>query len=66
VGEVADRAVFSISHPPDRADAEEAWEEQRRVRGTVLHSLDRRQRTRALLSVGSTPRHPSNREPSSG
>jgi hypothetical protein len=59
VGEVADRAVFSVSHPPDRADAEEAWEEQRRVRRAVLHGLDRRQRARALLSVGSAPRHPS-------
>jgi hypothetical protein len=62
VGEVADRAVFSISHPPERADAEEAWEEQRRVRHIVLHSLDRRQRVRALLSVGSTPRQPSSRK----
>jgi hypothetical protein len=58
VGELADRAVFSVSHPPGLADAEEAWREQRRVRRSVLRSLDRRQRTRALLSVGPAQRHP--------
>jgi hypothetical protein len=62
VGEVADRAVFSVAHPPELADAEEAWQEQRRVRRVVLGTLDRRQRARALLSVGSAPRHPSRRE----
>jgi hypothetical protein len=64
VAEVADRAVFSPSHPPEWADAEEAWQEQRRVRRTVLRTLDRRQRARALLSVGSAPRQPSRRGPS--
>jgi hypothetical protein len=63
VGELADRAVFSVSHPPERADAEHAWRQQRRLRRAVLRSLDRRQRTRALLSVGAAPRDPCRREP---
>ena len=63
VGELADRAVFSVRHPPEQADAEDAWREQRRLRRAVLRSLDRRQRTRALLSVGAAPRDPYRREP---
>ena len=63
VGELADRAVFSVSHPPERADAEDAWREQHRLRRAVLRRLDRRQRTRALLSVGAAPRDPYRREP---
>ena len=58
VGAIADRAVFSTQHPPDRASADEAWEAQAAVRRVVYRSLDRRQRVRALLSVGSSPRAP--------
>lgn len=58
VGSVADRAVFSTQHPPDRASADEAWKAQDAVRRVVYRSLDRRQRVRALLSVGSSPRAP--------
>jgi hypothetical protein len=60
VGAVADQAVFSVTDPPDREAAEDAWETQQRVRRAVHRGLDRRQRVRALLAVGSAPREPSN------
>jgi hypothetical protein len=59
VGAVADQAVFSVSDPPDREAAEDAWETQRQVRRAVHRGLDGRQRVRALLAVGSAPREPS-------
>jgi len=58
IGDVAERAVCSMSTPPDEADADRSWESQRSVRRIVLRGLDRRQRARALLSVGSAPRQP--------
>ncbi len=59
VGAVAERAVFSVSGPPDHPEAQQAWATQRTVRRTIHRSLDRRQRARALLAVGSAPRRPS-------
>jgi hypothetical protein len=59
VGAVADQAVFSVTDPPDREAAEDAWETQRQVRRAVHRGLDGRQRVRALLAVGSAPREPS-------
>jgi len=59
VGALANRAVCSISEPPDQAAAARAWESQESVRRAVHRGLDRRQRARALLSVGSAPRRPS-------
>jgi hypothetical protein len=58
VGAVAERAVFCQSSPPLQDDADEAWETQRSLRRTVHRSLDRRQRWRALLAVGSAPKLP--------
>jgi hypothetical protein len=59
VGAVADRAVCSVAAPPDAGAAEGAWAAQRAVRQTIRRGLDRRQRARALLAVGSAPRDPS-------
>ncbi len=59
VGAVADRAVCSVAAPPDAGAAEAAWAAQRAVRQTIRQGLDRRQRARALLAVGSAPREPS-------
>ncbi len=58
VGRVADRAVCSVRAGPDREAAEQAWEVQRVLRRTIHRSLDRRQRARSLLAVGSAPRRP--------
>jgi hypothetical protein len=57
VAGVADQALCSTV-APDATAASEAWSAQHTVRRTVLHSLDRRQRSRALLAVGSAPRRP--------
>ena len=54
-------AMFSVSGPPDHPTARRAWETQQTVRRTVHRGLDRRQRVRALLAVGSAPRRPSGR-----
>jgi hypothetical protein len=56
VGDMAERAVFSVSDPPGPDDASEVWATQRSVRKTVHGGLDRRRRWRALLSVGSSPK----------
>jgi hypothetical protein len=66
VGAVAERAMFSVSGPPDRSAAQEAWATQQALRRTVHRSLDRRQRARALLAVGSAPRRPSSASRSQG
>ena len=58
VAAVADRAIFSAFHPPGLDDALRAWQTQREVNRRVLRSLDRRQRARALITVGSSPRRP--------
>jgi hypothetical protein len=63
VGSVAERAVFSVTGPPDEEAAQRAWETQRSVRHAVHGRLDRRQRVRALLAVGSAPRQPSGSDP---
>ncbi|MGH9055072.1 MAG: DUF4129 domain-containing transglutaminase family protein [Acidimicrobiales bacterium] len=57
VGALADRAVFS-SRPPDASEAQGSWSSQRDVRRAIHRGLDRRQRAKALLSVGSSPRQP--------
>ena len=58
VGALAEQAVCSTHHPPDEQAATHAWDLQRTVRRTVHRGLDRRQRARALLMVGSEPRFP--------
>jgi hypothetical protein len=65
VGALAERAVCSVNDPPDQKAAEHAWELQRSTRRTLHRSLDRRQRARALLVVGSEPRLPSQDSPPS-
>jgi Transglutaminase-like superfamily len=59
VGAVAERAMFSVHDPPDQPAAEHAWATQQTVRQTIHRRLDRRQRARAALAVGSAPRRPS-------
>jgi hypothetical protein len=63
VGALADRAVCSPSAPPDAPAADRAWHTQASVRRAVHRSLDRRQRARALMSVGTAPRWPSHPGP---
>jgi hypothetical protein len=63
VGALADRALYSTT-PIDHDEAERAWATERDVRNAVRSGLDRRQRARALLAVGSEPRHPAG--PSTG
>jgi Transglutaminase-like superfamily/TgpA N-terminal domain len=58
VGTLADRALCSTTTTIGREEAEKAWELQREVRNAVRGGLDRRQRARALLAVGSGPRRP--------
>ena len=57
VARLADRALCSTV-PPPLDDAEAAWQSQRTLRRTIHRGLDRRQRSRALMSVGSAPRRP--------
>jgi hypothetical protein len=52
VGQVADRALFAPSRPTSADDAATAWRTQAEVVRRVLRSLDRRQRLRAMLTVG--------------
>jgi hypothetical protein len=58
VGAVAEQAVFAVTGSPDADAAQRAWETQHDVRSAVFRGLDRRQRARALLTVGSAPRQP--------
>ncbi len=58
VGVVANQAMFSWRDPPGHQAAQQAWETQQALRGAVRHRLDRRQRLRALFTVGSAPRRP--------
>ena len=58
VAVVAERAVYSVSAPPDEAAAQAAWEAQRSLRRRVMGTLDLRQRLRSSLRVGSAPRRP--------
>jgi hypothetical protein len=66
VGALANRAIFSLSGAPGQEDAQRAWASQHAVREAVHGRLDRRQRVRALLAVGSAPRHPSAAEGAGG
>jgi hypothetical protein len=66
VGSVAERAMFSVHGTPDQPAAQQAWATQQALRRTVHRSLDRRQRARALLAVGSAPRRPSSGSTSTG
>jgi hypothetical protein len=59
VGAVAEQAMFSVSGPPDGPAAQQAWATQQSLRRRLHRNLDRRQRARALLTVGSAPRRPS-------
>jgi hypothetical protein len=58
VGRLADLALYSSNASPDHAAAESAWEAQGALRRSIFRTLDRRQKARALLSVGSSPRRP--------
>ena len=58
VGDLAERAVFCRTAPPAQDDALEAWNTLQSVRGRVHRRLDRRQRWRALVAVGSAPKLP--------
>jgi hypothetical protein len=58
IGSVADQAVCSLRDPPDGPTALAAWEAQRALRRAVRGRLERPQRARALLMVGSGPRRP--------
>jgi hypothetical protein len=58
VGALADQAVFSTAPDFDLETAEKAWQTQEEATRGVMRSLDRRQRIRALLSVGRGPRLP--------
>jgi hypothetical protein len=64
VGALADRALYSTTATIDHDEAERAWALERDVRVAVRSGLDRRQRARALLAVGSGPRRPAG--PSTG
>jgi hypothetical protein len=58
VGAIAQQALFSRHAPPDRETAQRAWATQQAVGHAVRYRLDRRQRVRAWLAVGSAPRQP--------
>jgi TgpA N-terminal domain/Transglutaminase-like superfamily len=58
IGTLADRAVCSLRDPPDGPSAQAAWEAQRGLRRTIHGRLERPQRARALMAVGSGPRRP--------
>jgi hypothetical protein len=62
-GAIADRAIYSLSSPPDQTSAEEAWDSSRTVRRAALATLDRRGRLRATLAVGHAPRRPTSQRP---
>ncbi|MBV9662222.1 MAG: DUF4129 domain-containing protein [Acidimicrobiales bacterium] len=61
VGRVAERAVFSMSNPPEHDTARQAWEVQRSVCRQVRRGLAGRDRLRASVLVGSAPRRPGKR-----
>jgi Transglutaminase-like superfamily len=58
VGALADRAMHSISDPPDEVSAREAWDSQAALTQRIRDSLELRARGRALLSVGTNPPRP--------
>lgn len=58
VAEVADRSLYSTQNPPPFDDAVRVWSAQRDLTREILDGLDRRQRARALMAVGSSPRRP--------
>ena len=58
VAAVADRALFSTLDPPNFDEALRAWHAQHEVSRGVLRGLERRERARALMIVGSRPRLP--------
>lgn len=62
VGAVAERAVFSLSAPPDAVAAHEVWQVQRSVCRQVRRGLPPGERIRSSLLVGSTPRRPAAQE----
>ena len=59
IAEVADRGLYSLFDPPGFGEAQQAWSKQRQLTREIIRSLDRRQRTKALVAVGSGPRRPS-------
>jgi transglutaminase-like putative cysteine protease len=61
VGRVAEQAVFSVSRPPDADAALRAWDLQQSVGRQLRRGLSRRDRVRASVLVGSTPRRPAGR-----
>jgi hypothetical protein len=58
VGEVADRAVFSVGERVDPQAAETAWSMAAEVGASIYRPLDLRQRWQARLAVGDAPSRP--------
>lgn len=52
VGRLADRGMCSLADPPDWESAVNAWAEQRELGREIHRGLDRRQRVRMMMSVG--------------
>lgn len=59
IAEVADRGLFSLVDPPGFDESQRAWSRQRQLTREIIRSLDRRQKAKALVGVGSGPRRPS-------
>lgn len=58
VATIADQAMFSVAQPVAAESARQAWETTRTIHTRVAARLDRRDRLRSLLVVGSAPRRP--------
>ncbi|HWE57124.1 MAG TPA: transglutaminaseTgpA domain-containing protein [Acidimicrobiales bacterium] len=58
IGQVVDRAVFSSRTAVAVAEADQCWSGQQAIRKQIESGLDRRQRLRASLLVGSAPAGP--------
>lgn len=58
IATVADRGLYSVLDPPSVGESQGAWQNQLELTEEILRSLDRRQRARALVAVGSGPKRP--------
>lgn len=59
IAEVANRGLYSLFDPPGVDESQQAWNRQRQLTREIIRSLDRRQKAKALVAVGSGPRRPS-------
>jgi hypothetical protein len=64
IAEVADRGLYSRSKPPPFEDSQRVWDDQRELTHDIIRQLDRRQRARALITVGSGSKRPRDLTPS--